>query len=322
MIRVRTLRNLAVATIAAALASTSTYAGDYPTRPVRIIVGFAAGSSVDLPARLLAQRFTERLGQPFIVENRGGAGGNLAAEAVARGSKDGHTLLLATNGIANASAMGASYDPVKDFAPITVIATGPQMLVAHPSLKVDNLAQLIALAKQQPDQITYGGGTGFTMTGLAGVLLNSMADIKLRHIPYPGSAPALVDLLAGRIDLLFAPALAVKSHVEKRQVKAIATTAAARAGVAPDVPTMAEAGVPGYELSLWYGLVGPAGMPREAIDVLSRVADEALKSSDIIEPLRAQGIDPVGGTPEEFARFIEREAEKMARMAKLGGITK
>jgi tripartite-type tricarboxylate transporter receptor subunit TctC len=154
------------------------------------------------------------------------------------------------------------------------------------------------------------------------VLLNSMADIKLRHIPYPGSAPGLVDLLAGRIDLLFAPALAVRSHVEKGQLKAIATTSAARAGVAPDVPTMAEAGVPGYELSLWYGLVGSAGMPREAIDMLSRVANEALKSSDIIEPLRAQGIDPVGGTPEEFSRFIEREAEKMARMAKLGGLTK
>lgn len=322
MIRMRPLRNLAVAIIATALAWTSAYAVDYPTRPVRIIVGFAAGSSVDLPARLLAQQFTERLGQPFIVENRGGAGGNLAAEAVARGSKDGHTLLLATNAIANAAAMGASYDPVKDFAPITVIATGPQMLVAHPSLNVDNLAQLIALAKKHPDQITYGGGTGFTMTGLAGVLLNSMADIKLRHIPYPGSAPGLVDLLAGRIDLLFAPALAVRSHVEKGQLKAIATTSAARAGVAPDVPTMAEAGVPGYELSLWYGLVGSAGMPREAIDMLSRVANEALKSSDIIEPLRAQGIDPVGGTPEEFSRFIEREAEKMARMAKLGGLTK
>jgi len=282
----------------------------------------SSSASRHLPARLLAQRFTERLGRPFIVENRGGAGGNLAAEAVARGSKDGHTLLLATNAIANAAAMGASYDPVKDFAPIVVLATGPQMLVAHPSLNADNLEQLIALAKKSPDQITYGGGTGLTMTGLAGVLLNSMADIKLRHIPYPGSAPGLVDLLAGRIDLLFAPALAVMSHVKQGQLKAIATTSSARASIAPDVPTMAEAGIPGYELSLWYGLVGPAGMPREAIDVLSRIANEALKSGEIIEPLRAQGIDPVGGTPEEFARFIEHETEKMARMAKLGGLTK
>jgi tripartite-type tricarboxylate transporter receptor subunit TctC len=313
---------IALAIIAVALAWTSSYAVDYPTRPVRIIIGFAAGSSVDLPARLFAQRFTERLGRPFIVENRGGAGGNLAAEAVARGSKDGHTLLLATNALANAAALGGSYDPVKDFAAIIALATGPQMLVAHPSLNVDNLEQLIALAKKHPDTITYGGGAGLTMTGLAGVLLNNMADIKLRHIPYPGSAPGLVDLLAGRINLLFAPALAVMSHVEKGELKAIATTSAARASVAPEVPTMAEAGLPGYELSLWYGLVGPAGMPREAIDVLSRIANEGLKSGEIIEPLRAQGIDPVGGTPEEFARFIERETEKMAHMAKLAGLTK
>jgi tripartite-type tricarboxylate transporter receptor subunit TctC len=144
-----------------------------------------------------------------VVENKGGAGGNLAAEAVARSPKDGYTLHLATNGLANARAMGASYDPIQDFAPIVVIATGPQMLVAHPSVGVDNLQQLIALAKAKPDRITYGGGSGFTMTGLGGVLLSNMADIKLLHVPYTGSAPALVDLLAGRIDLLFAPALAV-----------------------------------------------------------------------------------------------------------------
>jgi tripartite-type tricarboxylate transporter receptor subunit TctC len=149
-----------------------------------------------------------------------------------------------------------------------------------------------------------------------------MADIKLRHIPYPGSAPALVDLLAGRVDLLFAPALAVMPHVEKGELKAIATTSAARAGIAPDVPTMAEAGLPGYELSLWYGLMGPARMPREAIDMLAQIANEALKSEDVRKLLREQGIDPVGGSPEEFARFIARETVRMTQMAKLGGLTK
>jgi tripartite-type tricarboxylate transporter receptor subunit TctC len=315
-------RKLAIVIAVTLSAWTTSRADDYPTRPVRITVGFAAGSSVDLPARLLAQKFTERLGRPFIVENRGGGGGNIAAEAVARSPKDGHSLLLATNGIANATAMGANYDPVKDFAPVIVIATGPQMLVARQGLNISNLQDLINLAKKNPDKITYGGGTGFTMTGLAGVLLNNMADIKLLHIPYPGSAPGLVDLLAGRIDLLFAPALAVKSHVEKGELKAIATTSAVRASVAPDVPTMAEAGLPGYELSLWYGLVGPAGMPPDVVAKLSRIANEALKSEDVIRPMRAQGIDPVGGSPEDFARFIERETEKMARMAQLGGIKK
>src|SRR5712691_2875153 len=155
------------------------------------------------------------------------------------------------------------------------------------------------------------------MTGLGGVLLSHMADIKLLHVPYTGSAPALVDLLAGRIDLLFAPALAVMSHVEKGRLKAIAT--AVRASVAPNVPTMAESGLPGYDLSLWYGLVAPAGTPREVIDKLSRVANEALKSDDVIKPMRANGIDPVGGSPEDFARFIARQIEKMAKLATLVG---
>jgi tripartite-type tricarboxylate transporter receptor subunit TctC len=312
----------AAVVVALSLSATLSRADVYPSRPVRIIVGFAAGSSVDLPARLLAQRFSETLGQGFVVENKGGAGGNLAAEAVARSPKDGYTLHLATNGLANARAMGASYDPIQDFAPIVAIATGPQMLVAHPSVGVDNLQQLIALAKAKPGRITYGGGSGFTMTGLGGVLLSNMADIKLLHVPYTGSAPALVDLLAGRIDLLFAPALAVMSHVEQGRLKAIATTSAVRASVAPDVPTMAESGLPGYDLSLWYGLMAPAGTPREVIDKLSRVANEALKSDDVIKPMRANGIDPVGGSPEDFARFIAREVEKMAKLAALVGVKK
>ncbi len=313
-------QKIATAIAAMVLAAAPSRADDYPTRPVRIIVGFAAGSSVDLPARLLAQRFTEGLGRAFFVENRGGAGGNLAAEAVARAPKDGYTLFLATNPIANAAAMKASYDPIKDFAPIVAVATGPQMLVARPSLNVNNLQELIALAKANPGKITYGGGAGLAMTGLAGVLLNNMAKIELVHIPYPGSAPGLVDLLAGRIDLLFAPALAVMPHVEKGNLKAIATTSAARASVAPNVPTMAEAGLPGYELTLWYGLVAPAGTPRDVIDKLSRVANEALKSEDAIKALTTHGLDPLGGSPETFARFIAREIEKMAQVAAMSGI--
>ena len=169
-------RRFSLAVAATLLAAAAGHADDYPARPVRIIVGFAPGSSVDLPARLLAQRFTEELGGAFIVENRGGAGGNLAAESVARSAKDGYTLLLATNSIANAAAMKASYDPIKDFAPIVAIATGPQMLVARPDLKANNLTELIALAKANPGKITYGGGAGLTMTGLAGVLAEQYGE--------------------------------------------------------------------------------------------------------------------------------------------------
>jgi tripartite-type tricarboxylate transporter receptor subunit TctC len=158
------------------------------------------------------------------------------------------------------------------------------------------------------------------MTGLGGVLLNHMAIIKLLHIPYPGSAPALVDLLAGRINLLFAPALAVMPYIEKAGLKAIATTSAARSSIAPDVPTMAESGLPGYELSLWYGLVAPAGSPREAIEKLSRVANEALKSDDVARPMRANGIEPLGGSPEDFTNFLALEVDKMSELATLGGL--
>ena len=310
---------LSLAVAATLLAAATVHADDYPARPVRIIIGFAAGSSVDLPARLLAQRFTEELGGAFIVENRGGAGGNLAAEAVARSPKDGYTLLLATNSIANAAAMKASYDPIKDFAPIVAIATGPQMLVARPDLNANNLTELIALAKANPSKITYGGGAGLTMTGLAGVLLNNMAKIELAH-PYPGSAPGMVDLLGGRIDLLFAPAIAVMPNVEKGNLKAIGTTSARRASIAPNVPTMAEAGLPGYELSLWYGLVGPSGTPQEVIEKLSRIANQALKSEEMIKALRTHGLDTLGGSPQDFARFIASETEKMAQIATMGGI--
>ena len=252
---------IAAAIVAVSLSATLSRADVYPSRPVRIIVGFAAGSSVDLPARLLAQRFSETLGQGFVVENKGGAGGNLAAEAVARSPKDGYTLHLATNGLANARAMGASYDPIQDFAPIVVIATGPQMLVAHPSIGVDNLQQLIALAKAKPERITYGGGTGFH-DGFGRRAPEQHGDIAAACPA--GSAPALVDLLAGRIDLLFAPALAV-CPMSSRASQGYFHDLAVRASVA-NVPTMAESGLPGYDLTLWYGLVALAGTPREVID--------------------------------------------------------
>ncbi len=318
----RSRRSLAagLSLVATLLSSSLALSDNYPTRPVRILIGFAVGSSVDLPARLLAKALTDKLGQPFVVENRAGAGGNLAAEAVARAEPDGYTLLLATNSLSNAAVMGASYDPVKDFAPVIAIATGPQMLVAHPSLEANNLKELIALAKAKPDQIMYGGSGGFAMTRLGGVLLNNMAGIKLMHVFYTGSAPALVDLLAGRIQLTFAPALPVIPHLEKGTLKAIGVTTAKRTSVAPNVPTIAEAGLPGYELGLWYGLVAPAGTPPDVIEKLSRVVNDALKSDEVGNVLRAQAIDPVGGTPEDFAKFIRDDTAKMAEMAKIGGI--
>jgi len=292
-------------------------AADYPTHPVRIIIGFGAGATADTPARLLGQKFSDALGQQFLIENKPGAGSNVAAEYVARSPNDGYTLFMATAAQTNYAGMtiDPTYDVMKDFSPILRVASVPNMLVAHPSLGVNNLEELIALAKTRPNQIFYGSSGVGTTTHVAGELINIMAGIKLMHVPYPGSAQALTDVMTGRIQLWFAPASAVIQQVEKGELKAIAVTTAQRASIAPDVPTMAEAGLPGYDLGLWFGLLAPAGTPRPIIDKLARLANDALKSKDVIEPLRKIGIDTVGGGPEDFARYIQAEVKKSTEVA-------
>jgi tripartite-type tricarboxylate transporter receptor subunit TctC len=298
--------------------------GDYPTRPVRIVIGFGAGAVADTPARLLAQKFSQALGQQFVVENRPGAGSNIAAEYVARAHPDGTVLFMATsaNTINATVSANLGYDVTKDFAPIALICAVPNMLVVHPSLGVDNLKDLIALAKSRPEQIHFGSSGTATTTHLAGELINVMAGVKLVHVPYPGSAQALSDVLTGRIPLLFAPASAVIQHVEKGQLKAIAVTQLKRAGIAPDVPTMAEAGLPDYDIGLWFGLLAPAGTPRDIVEKLARVANEAIKSDDVRTALRTAGLDPLGSTPDEFARHIVSEVHKGAAVVQAAGLKK
>ncbi|HKA74353.1 MAG TPA: tripartite tricarboxylate transporter substrate binding protein [Xanthobacteraceae bacterium] len=311
------------AALAVAITSSIVKAQDYPARPVRIIVGFGAGAVADTPARLLAQKFSQSLGQQFVVENKPGAGSSIAAEYVSRASPDGHTLFMATSAnTINVTTASLGFDITKDFAPIALICAVPNMLVVHPSLGVSNLKQLIALAKQKPDQIHFGSSGTATTTHLAGELINQMAGVKLVHVPYPGSAQALADVLTGRIPLLFAPASAVIQHVEKGQLKAIAVTQLTRAGIAPDVPTMAEAGLPGYDIGLWFGLLAPAGTPRDIVDKLARVANEALQADDVTKALRAQGLDPLGMGPDDFARYIVSEVKKGAAVAQAAGLKK
>jgi len=320
---IRYVLSLSVLAVAALL-SAAQAESDYPTRPVRIVIGFGAGAVADTPARLLAQKLSHALGQQFVVENRPGAGSNIAAEYVARAQPDGSMLFMATsaNTINATISSNLSYDITKDFAPIALICSVPNMLVVHPSLGVDNLQQLIALAKSKPDQIHFGSSGTATTTHLAGELINVMAGVKLVHVPYPGSAQALSDVLTGRIPLLFAPASAVIQHVEKGQLKAIAVTQLKRAGIAPDVPTMAEAGLPDYDIGLWFGLLAPAGTPRDVIDKLARVANEAIKSDDVRTALRTAGLDPLGSTPDEFARYIVSEVQKGAAVVQAAGLKK
>jgi tripartite-type tricarboxylate transporter receptor subunit TctC len=308
---------LGICLLVGATAAGLSRADDYPNHPVRIIIGFGAGAVADTPARLLAQKFGDAFGQQFIVENKPGAGSNVAAEYVARAPNDGYTLFMATAAQTNYAGMtiNPTYDVVKDFAPIVRVASVPNLLVANPSLGVNNLKELIALAKTKPGQIFYASsGTG-TTTHVAGELINIMAGIKLVQVPYPGSAQALTDVVTGRVQLWFAPASAAIQQVQEGKLKAIAVTTAQRASIAPDVPTMAEAGLPGYDLGLWFGLLAPTGTPKPTIDKLAQATNAALKSNDVVEPLHKIGVDTVGGSPEDFQRYIEAEVKKATEVA-------
>lgn len=312
---------LGVAILLAGLALSPARTEDYPTRPIRVVVGFGPGAVADVVLRVLATRMSLSLGQQLVVENRPGAGSSLGAEYVARAPKDGYTLLMCTVAqTINPAMNNLSFDFGKDLAPIAAIANAPQMLVAHPSFPASNVRDLIALAKAQPDTVQYASSGAGTMSHLSGVLLNSAAGIKLQQIPYPGSAQSMTDVLAGRVPLMFGPAATVWSNVQGGKIKALAVTQPTRAAIAPEVPTMIEAGVEGYSAGIWMGLLAPAGTPPEIVDKLSRAANEALKSSEMQAVLEKQGVDPLGGTPAAFAKFIDDELKKWAGVVKTAGI--
>jgi tripartite-type tricarboxylate transporter receptor subunit TctC len=300
------------------------HAEDYPTRPVRIIVGFGPGSAGDLTARLVGQKLGQILGQQFVVEARPGGGSNIAAEFVARAPKDGYTLLLGNvaNTVSAALTVNPSFDFARDLAPIAPMTAVPTLLSAHPSLGATNATDLIALAKTRPEQIFYGSSGVGTAAHLAGELLNVMANVKLVHVPYPGSAQALTDLLAGRIQLMFGAASTAMPQVEDGKLIAIGMAQRQRAAMAPKVPTLSEQGLRDFDAPLWFGLMAPAGTPRAIIDKLAHAANEALKSDDVIAPLRAQGVDATGGSPEEFARYIADDIAKWTSVATAAGMRK
>ena len=313
----------AAAVLFAALASTRCSRGGLSTRPVRVVIGFGPGAVADLVARTLGARMSQTLGQQIVVENRPGAGSSIAAEHVARAPKDGYTLLMATvaNTI-NAAISTLSFDFGKDLAPIALVANVPNVLVVHPSLGVASVSELIALAKSKPEQIFYASSGAGTLAHLSGELLNLRAGVKLVHVPYPGSAQGVTDLLAGRVTVMFSPASTVWPHVEAGKIKALATTQTTRAAIAPNLPTMAEAGLPGYDTGIWIGLLAPAGTPGDAVDKLARALNEALKSPDVLAPLRAQGVDPLGGSPGEFAGHIEKDTRNWNTVATAAGLRK
>jgi tripartite-type tricarboxylate transporter receptor subunit TctC len=306
----------------AALSAVSAAAQDYPSRPVTLIVPYSAGGGNDLMARTAAEKMSQALGQQIVIENRGGAGGSIASRQVAKAPPDGYTLGLGGTGtlaIDPTLYANVGYDPRKDFAPIGLIATSGLVICVHPSLAARSIGELIALAKQQPGKLNYASaGTGSGIH-LGTEYFASMAGIKLTHIPYKGSVPALTDLVGGHVAIYFSSLPPAVGLVKDGKVRALAVTGAKRSPVFPDVPTVAEAALPGYEAVLHYGIVAPAGTPRAIIEKLSAALRAAIMSDELKARLADDGAEPLPSTPEEYAADIDREETKWSAIVKLSG---
>lgn len=303
-------------------AAMASIAQDYPARPVRLVVPFPAGGAPDTVARTLGESFSARWGQQVLVENRLGAGGNVAYGSVASAPPDGYTLLLAATGIATNVSLYRSlpYDPVKDFAPISLVASSPHMLVVNPSLvSATSVRELVAQAKARPGQISFGSAGSGTVLHLAGEMFKSMAGVDLLHIPYKGTQPAMADLLGGRIGLMYIDIAPSLQHIRSGRLRVLATTAGRRTAVFPDVPTIAEAGVPGYEIVAWFGLLAPAATPRGVVDRVHQATVAMVGTPEVRARLGEVGIELVGGTPEQFGAYIRSEIDVMAKVVKASG---
>jgi tripartite-type tricarboxylate transporter receptor subunit TctC len=290
----------------------------YPNKPIRLIVGFPPGGSTDITARLVGQKLSASLGQPLVIDNKPGAGSNLGAEIAAKAAPDGYTLLMCTiaNSINYSLYKDLYYDLIKDFAPVTQTTSMLSFLVIHPSLPVRSVKELIALAKSKPGELNYASSGVGNSPHLAGEMFKMMAGVDMVHIPYKGTGPELNDLLAGTVKIAFETTPAVLTHVKDGKLLALAVNSAKRTPLLPNVPTMSEAGVPGFEMTSWNGLAFPAGTPKE---IITRVYQETLKAiqiPEVREKLSSLGADPVGSTPEQFAAFIQAETKKWAKVIK------
>jgi tripartite-type tricarboxylate transporter receptor subunit TctC len=294
----------------------------YPSRPVRIVVPSPPAGGTDIIARVLAQYFSTAMGQQFFVENRPGAGNMIGIESVARSAPDGYTLLFVPSTLALNSVMykKVSYDPVRDFAPITLAAAANNVLVINPAVPAKTLVEFIALAKQKPGQLTYGTPGIGTSPHMSMELFKSLAGIDLQHVPYRGTAPAMTDVISGQISAMFSNALTAKPQIESNAIRALGVSGRKRSQALPDIPPIAEAGVPGYEATQWYGLVAPAGTPPEIIARLHAEATKALETQEMKDKLAGDGAEPVGTTPAEFAAHIKGELEKWAGVARAAHI--
>lgn len=319
----RALRFLAVAGLALAnFAAPASAADAYPNRPIRFVVPFAPGGSTDTLARTLGIKMTESMGQQVVVDNRSGGNGNIGMDIVAQAPADGYTIVLGY--IANL-AIGPHlyaklpFDPVKSFSPVTLLAESPNILVAHPSLPVKSMKELIAYAKANPGKLNFGSASVASVGHLTGVMLNQMAGIDLQHVPYKGSGQAVIDVVGGQIQLMFSGMSSVMPHVKAGRLKPLAVTGAKRSPAVPDVPTIAESGFPGFSATAWYGVLAPAKTPRPIVKRLHDEIVKALGQPDVKKRLESVGFELVGSTPDQFDAYIRNEIRKWEKVVKASG---
>jgi tripartite-type tricarboxylate transporter receptor subunit TctC len=302
--------------------SASSRAEVYPDRPITLVVPFPPGGSTTIVARIIADKMSQTLGQSIVVDNRGGAGGTIATRAVAKSAPNGYTIALGYTGtlaIGPSLYPSAGYDPRKDFVPIGQIGIAPNTLVVHPSFNVHSVAELIAYAKANPGKVNFGSAGIGTVSHVCGEYFAAMAGIQLTHIPYKGTGPAIIDLLGGHIPMAFAPIPATHEQAKSGSLRMLAVTSAKRSTLLPDIPTIAEQGLTGFEAVLRYGLVAPAGTPRPIIDRLNKELNAALQDSEVKKRLAIEGAEPLAGTPEQYGVDIDREEAQWAKVIKASG---
>ncbi len=309
--------NRIVAGLAAILLTAAAFAQSYPTKPIRLIVPFAAGGGNDNVARLVGKSLSDSLGQQMVIDNRPGAGGVLGAELAAKSPPDGYTLFL---GGVGSHAINPNlherlpYDPVRDFAPVILLASAPLILVLHPSVPADSIREFIALARAKPGQLDYASNGNGSSSHLAAVMFEAMAGVAMVHVPYKGLSPALTDLLSGRVQLMFSSVVAILPHIKAGKLRSLAVTGSKRLSSMPELPTVAESGLIGYEASSWYGVLAPAGTPKEIIARLNAETVKALEQPEVRNSLLAEGAEPIGGPPEKFAAHIKSENERLGKL--------
>ena len=311
-----------LAGLALAMVVAPAFAQDWPAKPIHFIVPYPAGGPVDAVARLLGQKVGESLHQPVIVENKPGAGGNIGADFVAKAPADGYTILMgavATHAINPALYPSIPYDAARDFAPITQVAATPNVLVVNPAVPAKSVKELVEYARKNPGKLNFGSGSTGSAGHLAGELMKSMAGIDMTHVPYKGAAPAMQDLVAGRLDLMFDNLASAQGQIKAGTVRALAVTTAKRSPLAPDLPTIGESGLPGFDISTWFGVFAPAKTPAPVVQKLHDAFAAALALPDVRERMLTLGAEPVASTPKEFAAYIDAEAKKYARLVKASG---